>query len=122
MENLFFIYCTLKQDSHNHLILNEISAKYIGDCSTVEKYPLYTAGDPFPYLSNDKGLGKIVEGELYSIMDSKIERLDKFESVPSLYVKGKITVKIEGKIYEDVNVYFDARNISYKKVNFLERF
>jgi len=122
-KSLYFIYGTLKKDMSNHHILKRINAQYIGDVETITEYPLFVTSDPFPYLQNKPGFGKIVQGELWEIEDKHKDSLDHFEGVPTLYINGTIDVEFENFIYRDVNVYFKSREIpekQFKYINFIE--
>jgi len=113
-KSLYFIYGSLKKDMNNHHILEKMNAEFISPVETTIEYPMFKSGDPFPYLQDDPGFGKIVQGELWEIDDKHKDRLDQFEGVPSLYVNGKIDVECENNVYLDVNVYFKAQKIPEK--------
>lgn len=118
-----FIYGTLKSGMKNHSVLKTFECEKICDAITVETYPMFQLSDPFPYVANKPGIGYNIIGELYEINDKFINRLDSFEGVPHLYVRGKINVsKIGQKSYEEVNVYFIANEPKYlEKLNFINK-
>lgn len=65
---------------------------------------MYLLSVPFPYLSDKKGEGNIIKGELYEIDKSKKIKLDFFEGCPDLYKTGFIDVVNKS------NCYFHAVN------------
>ena len=117
MKDLYFIYGTLKSNQYNNHMMKDILAKFMGNAISIDKYPLFDIGDGFPYLQDEKGIGQNVIGELYLIDKNKRDVLDNFEGVPSLYNRGSIDVKIDGKIYKDVNCYFIANELSKDKLS-----
>lgn len=79
MENLVFVYGTLKKDFPNNMFYLNTS-KYIGDYKTVEHYPLIVSGDRYsPWLLDEAGKGFQVKGELYSVSDTVLKLLDVLE-------------------------------------------
>jgi gamma-glutamylaminecyclotransferase len=57
-------------------------ARYLGDCRTVERFPMLVAGPWFaPMILNRPGIGCRIEGELYAIEDTQLALLDELESV-----------------------------------------
>lgn len=90
-----FIYGTLKRGFYNHSVLK--NAKFIANVTTCEKYPLFKLKEPYPYLQNNKGVGKIIHGELYFIEEKYISNIDAFEGAPNLYHRDKITVLLDGE-------------------------
>ena len=117
---LVFIYGTLKKEEYNHWLLGEVEAEFVSECTTTDKYPLFEWKDPFPYLQDMKGKGKIVQGELWEIEDKFKSRLDYFEGIPDLYKSGKIEVKSGKVTYEDVNCYYKAEEVSIENRRLLE--
>lgn len=78
MHNLF-IYGTLKRGYPNH---DEYLAKekYVGECRTVEKYPLIIANKWFaPVMLHEPGKGKNIKGELYQVNGTTLSALDSLE-------------------------------------------
>jgi len=117
MDELYFIYGTLKKGMRNYSVLQRCNAELIAEVETVEKYPMFDLGDGFPYLQDKVGIGSIIQGELYKI-DSKYQKLlDEFEGVPTLYKKGVLTVEIENFKYSNVNCYFITDELLYEELN-----
>ncbi len=92
---LLFVYGTLKKGKRNEAqIKNEI---FVGDCKTVEKYPLIQKpGYYYPHLLNKKDEGFEIPGELYVITKQTLDRLDCFE--------GKEYYADEILVYHNANI------------------
>jgi len=122
---LIFVYGTLKKDCSNHNVLKKINAKFIDNCKTKDKYPMYKSENYFPYLENQKGVGKHITGELYHINNSKEKVLDEFEGVPNLYKSGTLTIIDSSSKEIEVSVYFKSKEteLSNKKLinNWIEK-
>lgn len=104
MNNLIFIYGTLKKGESNHSHMK--GSKYIGNAKSVKKYIMHPyRNSDFPCLFNESGKYNI-EGELYKVSDEKMVQLDYFEGVPNLFDKEKIDVIDEFKNIIKANVYF----------------
>jgi gamma-glutamylcyclotransferase (GGCT)/AIG2-like uncharacterized protein YtfP len=120
---LFFIYGTLKNNFHNNYVLKDNQCNFLEECETIDKYPLIMLREPFPYLIDNKGIGKKIKGELYLVPKENIDNLDYFEGVPTLYKKGKIKIKTTtSQTIKEVNVYFKATKTSLEGKFFLEIF
>ncbi|WP_070963347.1 gamma-glutamylcyclotransferase family protein [Vibrio sonorensis] len=77
--HLVFVYGTLRRGESNHHFLAR--SQYLGCFETPAEYTLYDLGD-YPavvYGSN------AICGEVYSIDDETLNRLDKLEDVPREY-------------------------------------
>jgi len=121
MKKYFFIYGTLKKSNVNNKILKNVNAKFIGYAETIEKYPMFDIGGGFPYLQDNKGIGNIIEGELWKIDDvnNNLKTLDWFEGVPDLYKKGNIDIELENLKYINVNVYFKTQEINLENIKLI---
>jgi len=86
-----FVYGTLKHGYGNHDIIKD--SVYEGEAFTVERYPMYGAGLPFPYLVDMVGEGDTIYGELYRVDDETVQALDWLEGVPTLYHRKQIQVQ-----------------------------
>jgi gamma-glutamylcyclotransferase (GGCT)/AIG2-like uncharacterized protein YtfP len=88
---------------------------------TLEKYPMYKSNQYFPYLENNKGIGKYIKGELFEIDDickaDYLKTLDEFEGVPYLYIKGKIIVKNNKNEEIEAYTYFKKNKSSIEILN-----
>jgi gamma-glutamylcyclotransferase (GGCT)/AIG2-like uncharacterized protein YtfP len=116
-----FVYGTLKKGFSNEHVMKAINAQYLGKVNTLEKYPMFILNDPFPYLQNNPGKGFNIEGELYQVSNHMINSvLDPFEGSPSLYYRSSLKVlDKEGKITENVGVYFKSEDISLNKIELI---
>ena len=118
-----FVYGTLKNGMCNNHILQKLTrtndARYMMDCETTKKYPMYKSNQYFPYLENQPGLGLIVQGELWEVSDKAMSKLDAFEGVPDLYKRGLIEVETEN-LTVTVEVYFKAENTAIENKNCIE--
>ena len=101
-----FVYGTLKKDMKNHHILKQMEASFICSAETTKPYPMFDLGNGFPYVQDKKGVGHIIQGEVWVIDEKHEKALDYFEGVPTLYKKGKINAEFENLVYEDLNCYF----------------
>lgn len=103
MQNLVFVYGTLKKEFPNHQRYMQ-SARLIGKYQTLEKYPLVLFGHRYvPGMLNSPGEGHHVEGELYEVNDECLERIDFLEGThePDGYRRQMIAVKSIDKIEAD---------------------
>jgi len=119
-KELFFVYGTLKKGMNNHSVLKRLKATFISPVETIEKYPMFKLREPFPYLQDEKGKGKIIQGELWELDEDCISALDSFEGVPFLYKKGKIAVEFENDVFEEINVYFKAEEIPLNEIDLID--
>ncbi|MGR5067998.1 gamma-glutamylcyclotransferase family protein [Vibrio alfacsensis] len=79
MQQLVFVYGTLRNGERNHHFLS--NAEFLGHHETDAQFVLYDLG-PYPALSIGH---KAVQGEVYLIDDSTLMALDKLEDVPVEY-------------------------------------
>lgn len=80
---MIFVYGSLKQNFHNHSLMENISATFIGNCCTV--FPIYdmiSMNDSYPAVINGNFY---ISGELYEINEKDIEKLDSLEGYPNFY-------------------------------------
>jgi len=122
MDELYFVYGTLKKGMRNHTVLQRCNAELIAEVETIEKYPMFDLGNGFPFLQNKVGVGSIIQGELYKINSRYRKLLDEFEGVPTLYKKGVLTVEIENIKYSNVNCYFITDELSDEELNQVDLF
>lgn len=105
---LVFAYGTLKRGCHNHCLLHQIGAEFVGTGRTSLKFPLVING--LPYLLGQPGQGHRVEGEIYRVPTAEGWRaLDRLEGHPRFYQR-RLT-DISGDDHETYSawVYFLAR-------------
>ena len=89
-----FVYGTPKQGRPNHHLLP--AAKLVGECSTMNRWPLVIAGDWFsPTLIDDQGSGCEITGELYSMDHSSLEFLDDLEGVGAPFGFSRIEIMVD---------------------------
>lgn len=80
---LVFVYGTLKR-GFPLFEKGPADATYLGDCRTVEPYPLYIAQEFYgPVMLDRPGEGLHVYGELFDVPDDGLPLLDQLESVGS---------------------------------------
>lgn len=107
---LLFVYGTLKVGCCNHHILKPMIKEIVSfSVSTVEKFPMYAGDSYFPYLEFQPGIGNHINGHLFEIDECYLEKLDRFEGVPTLYKRMNIQVKKNDTLYESV-VYVKSQN------------
>ena len=77
-----FFYGTLKRGEPNHFHLDALNVTFVGEATTVNKWPLIVATDyNIPFLLNKPGHGRHVRGELCLVDKAAKEWLDEFEGV-----------------------------------------
>jgi len=74
-----FVYGTLRSGFNNHRVMKEIGATFVASAKTAKKYALYARG--IPYVTDKEEVSEIV-GEIYSVTEQAMERLDRFEGHP----------------------------------------
>lgn len=92
MSHRIMVYGTLKKGHGNNYLLR--SAKFIGQCETVDKFVLMDFGG-FPGLfPAQKGFEPTkVEGELWEVNDATLARCDQLEGHPDWYRRTPIRVQ-----------------------------
>ena len=88
------VYGTLKRGFHNHSAL--ASARYLGDGTTMDSFPLVADECFVPYLLDRVGQGTRVTGELYRVDDEGFARLDRLENYPRYYDRREVLVGVDG--------------------------
>ncbi len=88
--HLAFVYGTLRHRQGNHYVLD--SSKFLGMAKTKKKYALYGSGVPF--LSRNMAISQVI-GEVYSIDDATLRRLDQLEGHPDMYKREQAEVVLE---------------------------
>jgi len=114
-----FVYGTLKKGFHNHDLLE--NAEFVCEATTKEKYPMVNTEEHFPYLIDDKGIGHLIQGEVYRIDETILAMLDILEGYPEHYDRQQIQVISLG-IELTATVYFLKDKIDYKNLELLESF
>lgn len=58
--HLVFVYGTLKKGEHNHYLIEEGTATFLGTAKTVKKWPLIIASRyNIPYILHSEGKGMV---------------------------------------------------------------
>lgn len=86
---LVFFYGTLKRGEPNHYWVSNSEngfAKFVCNGKTDTKFPLII-GPKYnvPVLMNVPGTGHHIQGEIYSIDEKMLKKLDELEYYPELY-------------------------------------
>lgn len=84
-----FVYGTLKRGEPNHhwLTRNDNGyAHFVGEGTTVEKFPL-VVGTRYniPFLLDKRGTGHNIQGEIYEVDKKMFANLDVLEDYPAYY-------------------------------------
>jgi gamma-glutamylaminecyclotransferase len=83
--SLAFVYGTLKHGFSNHWLIEDVvgagHAHFLGVAKTKQRFPLVCGPFQVPFLLNMPNSGLQVEGELYAVDQSALERLDELEGV-----------------------------------------
>jgi gamma-glutamylaminecyclotransferase len=96
-----FVYGTLKRGGPYHQWLS--GQRFLGPARTRPHYRLYDCGT-FPGLVRDQDAGVAVEGELWEVDEAVMERLDRLEEVPDLFVRGEI--ELDGNLAPGVTYFY----------------
>ena len=92
---LLFVYGTLRRGEANHAQLRD--ARFVATARTEPQYELVDLGG-YPALLEDGDTA--IVGEIYEVDANKLERLDVFEDVPSLYERKSIRIAdAEAEVY-----------------------
>jgi len=85
-----FVYGTLRKKQGNHYLLDR--SKFLGNAKTKLRYALYRSGVPF--LSRSRAISQVI-GEVYSVDDTTLKRLDQLEGHPDVYKREQDEVVLE---------------------------
>ena len=97
---ILFVYGTLKfGQENNHLLAGQ---EFIRAAETLPLYRLYGLGW-HPGLVLDQAAGLAIKGELWSVDDATIAKLDEFEGVPHWFRREFIAI---ADIVGDVQAYY----------------
>jgi gamma-glutamylaminecyclotransferase len=117
---LLFIYGSLKRGGQLHHYMK--GAKFIGEGTTLQKYPLLLAPSGwYPYLLNLPGRGKRVKGELYLVPLPLLRQLDRVEETPFYYIRRPILVKVGNRVVK-AETYFKRKPIPFTPDQLLDHF
>jgi len=115
-----FVYGTLKSGFHNHHYLK--NATFIDKATTLYKYPMILACQAFPHLINAKGKGHYIKGEVYSIDNETMLKIDELEGVPEHYYGECIDVRLQNGDNLRVKTYFCTECKGYEKYEMISEF
>jgi gamma-glutamylaminecyclotransferase len=92
MEQLVFVYGTLKKGFSNHRLL--ASSELLGRARTVKKYAMYSTG--LPIVVKEEAASTIF-GELYRVDEVTLVYLDSLEGHPDWYRREEVEVLVDDK-------------------------
>ena len=107
LEHLVFVYGTLKTGEPNHYLLKqpeESSGKsiLIGTGYTQKKFPLVIATKyNIPHLLDASGKGDFVTGEVYTVDQPMLDRLDVLEGIPKHYQRRFEAIVLKDCLWEE---------------------
>jgi len=97
-----FVYGTLRSRGGNNGLLRE--SEFISNAVTEKEYALYVEG--IPYVSKDEKVSRIT-GEVWSVDDNTLQRIDLLEGHPSWYVRELISVMLPNLDIVKAWIYFN---------------
>src|SRR5262249_54526063 len=97
---VIFVYGTLKSGQQSHELL--AGQAFVGAARTVPIYRLYGLGW-HPGLMVDRSAGLSIHGELWSVDEKTLQRLDEYEGVPHWYTRDFVAIADR---VGDVQAYF----------------
>jgi gamma-glutamylcyclotransferase (GGCT)/AIG2-like uncharacterized protein YtfP len=108
-EITLFVYGTLKRGfPQNRLLAGQ---QFLGEAQTVSGYRLYDNGR-HPCLVSDPKHGAVVCGELWTVDEAILARLDEYEEVPHLFSRQGINI---AGFTTPVEAYFFQGDVSSLK-------
>lgn len=95
-----FVYGTLKRGQPNNYWMTDATAgspaKFLATGKMVREYPLVIATRyNVPFLLDQPGTGKIVQGEVFSVDADKLAHLDVLEEYPDFYTRKVLDIEID---------------------------
>jgi len=100
-----FVYGTLLRGCSNSHVMKEAGGKCIGK-AVLKGYEMYSNGY-YPMII--KGTGRVI-GELYEVDNAGLERIDRLEGYPHLYIREAVTVQLESGELVKALVYTQTHN------------
>lgn len=112
MSTLLFVYGTLKRGCHNHRFI--AGQNFLGLAETVPGYRLYDLGG-YPGLVARPDAPEGVRGEVWSVDDETLKRLDAFEGVhEGLYRREPVQLAAP-YAGQSIGAYFSALDIEGRR-------
>jgi len=84
MQQLVFVYGTLRHGQSNHHLL--VQSEWLGNYATPPLYSLYDLG-PYPAVVDGHS---VIYGEVYRVDDATLQQLDILEDIPVMYRREQI--------------------------------
>jgi gamma-glutamylaminecyclotransferase len=100
-KHLVFVYGTLRKGQCNHFFLDR--SKFLGNAKTKKRYALY--GNWVPFLSQAASVSQVI-GEVYSVDNATLSRLDELESHPDAYKREQAELILEDGTELSAWIYF----------------
>jgi gamma-glutamylaminecyclotransferase len=104
-----FVYGTLKRGQRNHALLRD--QEFLGQAQTLPRYRLYDCGR-YPALVHDPANGVAVSGEVWSVSEEVLRKMDEYECAPELYSRQEVILQ---DFHSPVVAYFFNRPIAELK-------
>ena len=106
MSHHVFVYGTLKKGfQYHHLIEN---STFNGTAKTKEKYAMYQ--NDYPCVVKNEAVS-FIYGEVYSVEDSTLEKLDLLEGHPDSYCREQVQVMLDlDSLIMSAWLYFNPDN------------
>jgi gamma-glutamylcyclotransferase (GGCT)/AIG2-like uncharacterized protein YtfP len=99
--HMVYVYGTLRKGQSNHHFLDR--SKFLGNAKTKLRYALYVS--ELPFLSRIGAVSHIT-GEVYTVDDATLKRLDRLEGHPDAYKREQAEVVLEDRTEFTAWIYF----------------
>lgn len=125
-----FVYGTLMKGRKNHSVMESINAKFLGEASVASQYRMVNVG-PFPALVQGReGAWRrpryTIHGEVYSVTNEGMRRLDMFEGAPNLYHRDVVMANLKPTEivppHPEEDAYDDYDDWEYEYGQWLEKY
>lgn len=88
-DTVLFLYGTLKRGGAAHRML--AGQRFLREAETEPRYRVYDLGR-YPGLAADPATGLAVTGGLWEVDAACLAKLDAYEGVPDLFIRGAISI------------------------------
>ncbi|XP_039261364.1 putative gamma-glutamylcyclotransferase CG2811 [Styela clava] len=99
-----FVYGTLKRGMPNHSLIEDVQngkAVYVANGTMAEKYPMVVEPNfGIPFLLDNPGEGKNVEGEVWDVDSNMLKKLDGIEMHPDWYTRFEKDIVVKDEAAE----------------------